>query len=49
MNQAVAATMLRKRGHHVDVANNGLKAVAAASKTDYEIILMDIGPLRSRA
>ena len=49
MNQAVAATMLRKRGHHVDVANNGLDAVAAVSKIDYEIILMDIGPLRSRA
>src|SRR4029077_4426894 len=29
VNQQVAATMLRKRGHHVDIVNDGEQAIAA--------------------
>jgi PAS domain S-box-containing protein len=42
VNQEVAATMLRKRGHYVDVAGNGREAVEAAAKVRYDVILMDI-------
>ncbi|HEY6137762.1 MAG TPA: response regulator, partial [Thermoanaerobaculia bacterium] len=42
VNQEVAVTMLRKRGHHVDVASNGREAVAAARDARYDVILMDI-------
>ena len=42
VNQAVAATMLRKRGHHVDTAANGRIAVAAAQASRYDLLLMDI-------
>ncbi|HXY70117.1 MAG TPA: response regulator, partial [Gemmatimonadales bacterium] len=42
VNQEVAATMLRKRGHHVDVVGTGTAAVAQASKQHYDVVLMDI-------
>jgi two-component system sensor histidine kinase/response regulator len=42
VNQEVAATMLRKRGHDIDVANNGREAVAAAGRKRYDVILMDV-------
>jgi PAS domain S-box-containing protein len=42
VNQEVAATMLRKRGHRVDVAANGVEAVDRARRTCYDVVLMDI-------
>ncbi len=42
VNQEVAATMLRKRGHDIDVANNGREAVDAAGRKRYDVILMDV-------
>ena len=42
VNQEVAATMLRKRGHHVDVVGTGTAAVAEASRGHYDVVLMDI-------
>jgi len=42
VNQEVAATMLRKRGHQVDVVGTGTAAVAAASRQHYDVVLMDI-------
>ncbi len=42
INQEVAATMLRKRGHHVDVVNDGREAVAAVSRHVYDVVLMDV-------
>ncbi len=42
VNQEVAATMLRKRGHHVDVVGTGTAAVAQASRGHYDVVLMDI-------
>ena len=42
VNQQVAVAMLVKRGHQVDVVNNGREAVAAVQERDYHVVLMDI-------
>jgi CheY-like chemotaxis protein len=43
VNQEVAATMLRKRGHTVTVVNNGREAVdAVAHGGPFDLVLMDI-------
>ncbi len=42
INQKVLATLLRKRGYEVDVANDGAQAVQCASEKSYGLILMDI-------
>lgn len=42
VNQVVAATMLRKRGHEVVVVENGQLAVEAASRERFDVILMDV-------
>jgi two-component system sensor histidine kinase/response regulator len=42
VNQEVAAAMLRKRGHKVDVVANGVEAVAAVTRAPYDLVLMDI-------
>ena len=42
VNQEVATTMLRKRGHTVDTADNGREAVAAVERASYDLVLMDI-------
>jgi two-component system sensor histidine kinase/response regulator len=41
VNQQVAKGVLRKLGCQVDLAINGMEAVAAAEKNDYNIIFMD--------
>jgi len=42
VNQKVAATMLRKRGHEVEVVENGRLAVEAVRKRTYDLVLMDV-------
>jgi len=42
VNRQVAVTMLRKRGHSVDVAEDGAQAIAAAAAHTYDVILMDV-------
>ncbi len=42
VNQEVAATMLRRRGHDVDVVENGRLAWEAAGAARYDVVLMDI-------
>ncbi len=42
VNQEVAASMLRKRGHNVDIVGDGQAAVAAVTRNDYDLILMDV-------
>ncbi len=42
VNQQVAATMLRKRGHHVDIVANGRDAVNAVADKEYDLVLMDV-------
>jgi CheY-like chemotaxis protein len=42
INQKVATRLLEKRGHRVEVARTGLEAVTAASRRQFDLILMDI-------
>ncbi len=41
-NLLVITHMLRRLGHEADIARNGLEAVAAAERTQYDIIFMDL-------
>ena len=42
MNQELACTILRRVGHFVDVADDGMEAIAAVEQNAYDVILMDI-------
>ena len=42
INRTFALALLAKAGHRVDVAENGLQAVDAVLKADYDVVLMDI-------
>lgn len=42
VNQKVAIGLLEKRGHVVDLAENGLEALEALAKNSYDVVLMDI-------
>jgi len=42
VNQLLAVSLLTKAGHRVDVAGNGLEALAALKTRPYEIVLMDM-------
>ena len=42
VNQQVAATMLRKRGHQVDIVGDGAQAITAVQAHTYDLVLMDI-------
>jgi CheY-like chemotaxis protein len=41
VNQKVAARMLQKRGYYVDMAANGIEAIAALQHLSYAMVLMD--------
>ena len=41
VNQMVAKGVLKKMGHRVDVAENGLKALEALKNNNYDVVLMD--------
>ncbi len=42
VNQLVARRLLERAGHHVELAENGLEAVAWFQKENFDIILMDV-------
>jgi signal transduction histidine kinase len=42
INQKVAVTLLKRKGWDVDVAVDGLEALAAMQKRTYDLILMDV-------
>lgn len=42
INQIVISRMLEKKGHSVDVVDNGLEVVTAHKNKKYDVILMDI-------
>ncbi len=41
-NQVIAATLLRRVGHSVDIASTGAAAIAAVQRKPYDIVFMDI-------
>jgi CheY-like chemotaxis protein len=42
VNQKVALGILEKQGHTVEVANNGLEAIAAIEAGKFDLVLMDV-------
>ncbi len=42
VNQKVVLAILSKRGFHVEVASNGLEALAAAQNAVFDLVLMDV-------
>ena len=42
VNRKVASLMLKKLGHHADLATNGIEAIEAIEHQSYDIVLMDI-------
>ena len=42
INQKIAMSLVVKLGYQVDLAENGLEAIAAAGKRRYDLILMDM-------
>jgi CheY-like chemotaxis protein len=42
VNQRLALRLLQKRGHHVVVVGNGLEALQALEKQNYDLVLMDV-------
>jgi len=42
INQRFALALLGRQGHIVDVAENGIQAVDAVRRADYDVVLMDI-------
>ena len=42
VNQMVLSAMLEKSGHHIDLVGNGIEAVAAVMRCQYDLILMDV-------
>lgn len=42
VNQQVAAGMLKRAGHRVEIAADGIDAVAATKRTPFDLIFMDI-------
>jgi two-component system sensor histidine kinase/response regulator len=42
INQTLAIKLLEKRGHRVTLASNGIEAVEAFKKGDFDLIIMDI-------
>lgn len=41
-NQVIAATLLRRAGHSVDIASNGAEAIDAVQQKQYDLVFMDI-------
>ena len=41
-NQKVVTFILNKRGHHVEVAENGQQALTAVCQQDFDVVLMDL-------
>lgn len=42
INAVLASTIIRRAGHDVHIARDGVEALAAANREDYDVILMDM-------
>ncbi|GAB2882025.1 hypothetical protein GCM10027046_08000 [Uliginosibacterium flavum] len=40
-NQLIIQNLLEEMGHHVDIVEDGLEAIAALTQRDYDLVLMD--------
>ncbi|MBI2753348.1 MAG: response regulator [Betaproteobacteria bacterium] len=42
VNQMVTKRLLERRGHHIEIARDGLEAIAAHARGSFDLILMDV-------
>jgi PAS domain S-box-containing protein len=42
VNQKLVKALLRRPGHHIDIANNGIEGLEAVRNRPYDLILMDV-------
>jgi two-component system sensor histidine kinase/response regulator len=42
LNQILTQKLLARSGYQIDIAENGIQAVEALQKNDYDVILMDV-------
>ncbi len=42
INQKVAASLLARQGHRIELAENGQQALEKLAQTDYDVVLMDV-------
>ncbi len=42
VNQKLAVQLLKKRGHNVEVVNNGSEALAVSERRSFDLVLMDV-------
>jgi len=42
INQKIAVHLLKKQGHHVTVANNGVEVLASLEQSSFDLVLMDV-------
>ncbi|MGB0631384.1 MAG: ABC transporter substrate binding protein [Alphaproteobacteria bacterium] len=42
VNQKVITALLARGGHHIDIVGNGIEAVSAVVRGEYDVVLMDV-------
>jgi two-component system sensor histidine kinase/response regulator len=42
LNQILTQKLLARSGYQIDIAENGVQAIEAVKKTDYDVVLMDV-------
>ena len=42
INAVLATALIRRAGHHIDVAGNGIEALDAVKRAHYDVVLMDM-------
>ena len=42
LNQKLTQRLLSRSGYHIDIVENGMQAVEAVRRADYDVVLMDV-------